>query len=203
MNMHEYAWFMFDECWQNRHFWHNMSRNQTSGIILPGENQLESQFCWRSICYKAKICGYCWEAEAKESEISREYQFWAMDQRSPQLGHRKSQQAKCHKDKSVGEQENLKVLQGILATLLWERIQHNSDGEQPTEGVKVTRIAFGCTSNSTGDIINYSLGEQPTEEGKHQTSRFCNKPLYSGRTHICRITSVNSAIKSALLRIEK
>jgi hypothetical protein len=36
----------------------------------------------RSACYKARICGYCWEAEAKGSGISGEYQIseqWISD----------------------------------------------------------------------------------------------------------------------------
>ena len=58
----------------------DISNTTGPGIKRPvlhfqGKNQLESQSAGDPHAITAKICGYCWEAEAKESEITGEYQF--------------------------------------------------------------------------------------------------------------------------------
>ena len=112
----------------------NRFRNQTSGIILPGEKPAGEPICGDLHAVKQRSAGTAEEAE------NQRYQ------ETTQSGYRKSQRAKQPPRRICrGTREVPKYLQGISvstekqkcvaqARTAVEATPHNSAGEQPTEG---------------------------------------------------------------------
>ena len=110
----------------------NRFRNQTSGIILPGEKPTGEPICGDLYVVKQRSAGTAEEAE------NQKYQ------ETTQSGYRKSQRAKQPPRQICREQEKSQSIcrgsqcqlrnKGCVAQTAVEANPHNSAGEQPTEG---------------------------------------------------------------------